>query len=51
MAGTARDAESPTLIDAGDNIRFVPLPDEEAYKTIERRVSEGSYSVKTEALP
>ena len=51
VAGTARDAESPTLIDAGDNIRFVPLPNEEAYKAIERRVSEGSYSVKTEALP
>ena len=41
------DRVPPSLIDAGDRVRFVPLADEVEYRNIEERVVEGSYQVVT----
>lgn len=40
-------AQPPTVINAGDRVRFVPLDDEVAYDDIDRRVKEGAYSTVT----
>ena len=40
-------AQPPTVINAGDRVRFVPLDDEVAYDDIDRRVKEGTYSTVT----
>ena len=37
----------PSLIDAGDCVRFVPLSDEDEYRDIEEKVESGEYSVTT----
>ncbi len=44
------ESDPPTVINAGDRVRFVTLADEEAYLEIERRVRDGSYSVVTRQL-
>ena len=41
------DSDPPTVINAGDRVRFVPLADEEEYMAIERQVRDGGYSVTT----
>lgn len=41
----------PFLVEAGDYIRFAPIPSEEAYREIEGMVSRGEYQVVTEAAP
>lgn len=43
------DRTPPSLIDAGDCVRFVPLSDEDEYRHIEEQVVLGSYQVKTTA--
>ena len=37
----------PSLIDAGDCVRFVPLSDEDEYREIEEKVASGRYHVTT----
>ena len=37
----------PSLIDAGDYVRFVPLSDEDEYREIEEKVASGEYHVTT----
>ena len=41
------DAHPPTVIDAGDRVRFVPIDDAAEYETIDRGVRDGSFSVVT----
>ena len=41
------DRNPPSLIDAGDCVRFVPLADEDEYQHIEEQVAVGSYQVTT----
>ena len=41
------DRTPPSLIDAGDCVRFVPLADEDEYRHIEEQVRAGSYQVTT----
>ncbi len=41
------DSDPPTVINAGDRVRFVPLAGEEEYEGIERQVRDGIYSVVT----
>lgn len=41
------DASPPTVINAGDRVRFVPLDDSAAYDGIDQRVKEGTYSTVT----
>lgn len=41
------DGTPPSLIDAGDCVRFVPLSDEDEYRHIEGQVAVGSYQVTT----
>lgn len=43
--------EPPTLMNAGDYIRFVPLDSEQEYLDIQRQVESGTYQVTTEAAP
>jgi KipI family sensor histidine kinase inhibitor len=38
----------PTVINAGDFVRFVPMGSEEEYAEIERKVNSGEYTVSTE---
>ena len=40
-------SDPPTVINAGDRVRFIPLADEESYLEVERQVQDGSYSVVT----
>ena len=40
-------ASPPTVISAGDRVRFVPLDDAAAYDDIDRQVKEGTYSAVT----
>ncbi len=40
-------ASPPTVINAGDRVRFVPLQDESAYEDIDQQVKEGTYSTVT----
>ena len=40
-------ANPPTVINAGDRVRFVPLDDAAAYDDIDRQVKEGTYSAVT----
>ena len=37
----------PTVINAGDRVRFVPLADADAYDDIDRQVKDGTYSTVT----
>lgn len=39
----------PSLIDAGDCVRFVPLSNEDEYRHIEERVASGEYNATTSA--
>lgn len=41
------DRTPPSLIDAGDCVRFVPLSGEDEYRHIEKQVESGEYHVKT----
>jgi KipI family sensor histidine kinase inhibitor len=43
------EAEPPSLLAAGDYVRFVPLGSEEEYRTVETDVGRGEYSPVTEA--
>ena len=40
-------ASPPTVINAGDRVRFAPLENTDAYDDIDRRVKEGTYSTVT----
>ena len=39
--------DPPSLIDAGDSVRFVPLSGAEEYRSIEEQVASGEYTVET----
>jgi inhibitor of KinA len=39
----------PSLLDAGDYVRFVPLPTEDEYRQIESQIASGEYQVTTTA--
>ena len=41
------ESDPPAVINAGDRVRFVPIPDEDAYAETERQVQDGIYSVVT----
>ena len=41
------DASPPTVINAGDRVRFVPLGDTAAYDEVDRQVKDGTYSAAT----
>ena len=41
------DSDPPAVINAGDRVRFVPLPDEDAYAEVERQVQDGGYTAVT----
>ena len=41
------ESDPPTVINAGDRVRFIPLANEEAYLEVERQVQDGSYSAAT----
>ena len=45
-----QDKEPPSLLAAGDYIRFVPLADEEEYLDIQIRVESGDYMVSRESI-
>ena len=40
-------SDPPAVINAGDRVRFVPLPNEDAFMEVERQVQDGIYSVVT----
>ena len=40
------ESDPPTVINAGDRVRFVSLSDENEFLEIERQVTDGSYSIK-----
>ena len=44
------DSEQPSLLDAGNYVRFVPLPGEDEYLRIRDLVESGRYQVTTEKL-
>ena len=44
-----QDNEPPSLLSAGDYIRFVPLAGEDEYSDIQRRVESGEYKVSRES--
>ncbi|MXY21285.1 MAG: 5-oxoprolinase subunit PxpB [Dehalococcoidia bacterium] len=44
------ESDPPAVINAGDRVRFVPLPDEDAYAETERQVQDGIYSVVTRKI-
>ena len=45
-----QEIEPPSLLAAGDYIRFVPLADEEEYLDIQSRVESGDYVVSRELV-
>ena len=41
------DASPPTVIDAGDHVRFVPMANEAEYEATDRSVRDGSFPIST----